>query len=58
MHGGNLMTQMDKFTELRRAWLAKGNPPCTHPSKDKEYFLAFDTGDEGCLICGATWWRS
>lgn len=52
------MTQMDKFTELRRAWLAKGNPPCTHPSKDKEYFLAFDTGDEGCLICGATWWRS
>jgi hypothetical protein len=51
------MTQMDKFAALRRDWIAKGDPPCSHESVDKEYHLGSDTGDEGCLACGATWWR-
>jgi hypothetical protein len=49
--------QMAKANELREAWAAKGNPPCEHPSLDKEYHLGSDTGDVVCASCGECWSR-
>lgn len=49
--------QLAKFQQKVRAWAERGNPPCDHPSVDKEYFLGSDTGDEGCTVCGSTWPR-
>ena len=46
--------QLAKVALLRKAWKAKGNPHCDHPSVDKEYDLGADTGDEVCTICGAS----
>ena len=45
--------QSSKAAQLRRAWEAKGNPPCAHPGVEKEYDLGADTGDEVCTTCGA-----
>ncbi|MFZ7134136.1 MAG: hypothetical protein ACOWWR_17465 [Eubacteriales bacterium] len=44
--------------ELRKRWLAKGNPPCDHPELEREYFLGADSGDYVCLICGESGWGS
>ena len=43
--------QMEKAAKLRRRWTAKGNPPCSHPRLDKEYYLGADTGDYVCTTC-------
>ena len=45
--------QVDQAEQLRDAWARKGNPPCSHPSTDKEYFLGMDSGDRVCTTCGA-----
>ena len=50
------MVQSSKFAELRRAWEAKGSPECGHTHTGKEYFTSSQTGDIGCLSCGAVWW--
>ena len=51
------MTQQSEFLELQRKWAENGNQSCAHPSIDKEYIMGSSTGDDGCLVCGATWWR-
>lgn len=50
--------QMQKAQGLRDAWARKGNPPCKHPSLDREYHLGADTGDVVCTTCGQTWWSN
>jgi len=47
------VVQTEKLVVLRRAWAAKGNPPCDHPIVDREYYLGGDTGDYACTVCGA-----
>lgn len=49
------MVQVSKVSDLLAAWEAKGNPPCDHPSIDREYYLGSHTGDDACLVCGASW---
>ena len=51
----NPMVQLSKVRELIKAWEAKGNPPCDHPKTDREYYLGAHTGDDACLVCGASW---
>ena len=46
--------QIEEAAALRRAWKAKGNPPCEHPEVDREYYLGANTGDHVCTTCGAT----
>jgi hypothetical protein len=48
--------QMDDAAALKRAWEAKGSPPCEHPQLDKEYHLGAQTGDVVCMTCGESWW--
>jgi hypothetical protein len=43
---------MSKLVDLRNQWEAKGNPPCDHPTVDKEYDLGGQTGDLACTVCG------
>jgi len=45
--------QMDKITELRKAWKARGNPPCEHPHYEQEHIGSSGTGDYACTTCGA-----
>ena len=45
--------QMEKTTELRHVWKARGNLPCQHPNYEQEYFLSSGTGDYVCTTCGA-----
>ena len=45
--------QMEKTTELRHVWKARGNPPCQHLNYAQEYFLSSGTGDYVCTTCGA-----
>lgn len=45
--------QSDEAARLQQAWIAKGNPPCSHPETSKEYFLGSATGDRVCKTCGA-----
>lgn len=52
-----LMVQMEKVAQLRKAWIAKGDPPCDHPKTDTEYYLGTQTGDTACLVCGRSWPR-
>jgi hypothetical protein len=47
--------QMEKATVLRDEWAANGDPPCSHPTIDKEYHLGSDTGDVICTTCGRVW---
>ncbi|MGW2010831.1 hypothetical protein [Streptomyces nigrescens] len=49
--------QMDEAEKLRRAWAAKGSPPCDHPTKAKEYHLGSATGDKVCTTCGEGFFR-
>jgi hypothetical protein len=49
--------QMQRATRLRKAWAASGNPPCEHPTLDKEYHLGPDTGDVVRTKCAETWWH-
>lgn len=51
------MVQMTQVAELAAAWAAKGSPPCDHPQVWKEYHLGAATGDDACLVCGASWPR-
>jgi len=44
--------QYDKARELRERWQSKGNPKCSHPELDKEYYLGAQTGDYVCTTCG------
>ena len=44
--------QMDEAQELRKQWIANGNPTCPHLHLDKEYYLGADTGDYVCTACG------
>ena len=37
---------------LRQAWIKKGDPPCKHPTTEREYQLGSQTGDTVCTICG------
>ena len=41
-----------KSEQLRKVWEAKGNPPCDHPSVDRELRGGYDTGNKVCLVCG------
>lgn len=50
--------QADQARRLREAWAAQGDPPCSHPKRDKEYDLGGDTGDLVCTRCGKTRPRS
>lgn len=50
--------QIDRAGELRRAWEAKGSPPCDHPKLDKEYHLGAQTDDVVCTTCGESWWHT
>lgn len=44
--------QMSKRVKLLEAWEKKGDPPCDHPSIDREYTGSSHTGDWVCTICG------
>ena len=46
--------QLEEATRLRKAWEAKGNPPCEHPKTEREYALGAHTGDTVCTTCGET----
>lgn len=45
--------QMDEARRLEEKWAAKGSPPCSHPSTEKELYLGTRTGDKVCTTCGA-----
>jgi hypothetical protein len=49
--------QAKKAAQIKREWVAKGEPECTHERYDKERILSADTGDWVCLKCGISWWR-
>lgn len=49
--------QADDAEALREAWLAKGNQPCAHDNREKEYYLDSDTNAEVCVVCGQSFWR-
>lgn len=44
--------QMDDAGFLRQEWIRKGDPPCKHPSREREYYLGAHTGDTVCTVCG------
>lgn len=48
------MMQMDTAEDLRLEWERMGNPPCSHPHIDREYYLAQPTGEFVCKTCGET----
>jgi hypothetical protein len=52
------MVQAKKADQIHQAWVAEGEPECTHEEYDKEYVLGADTGDYVCMTCGVSWWRS
>jgi len=37
---------------LRQAWIKKGDPPCKHPTTERQYHLGSQTGDTVCTVCG------
>ena len=50
---------LSEAAELRRLWIAKGNPKCDHPKLDDELFDPIKgvesdlrTGDFVCTTCG------
>ena len=45
--------QSEKAAQLNKDWIAKGNPPCSHPTTEREYYLGTATGDRVCTTCGA-----
>ena len=47
--------QMKDARALKKMW---GNRPCNHPELEKEYELAFSTGDYVCTRCGQEGWGS
>lgn len=44
--------QNSEANRLQEEWERKGNPPCDHPTIDKEYYLGSATGDYVCTVCG------
>jgi len=57
------MPMTNEFAEIRRKRQEAGLDECeSHPrsqiDKEREGGMGMDTGDEGCLVCGETWWRS
>lgn len=40
---GSVTVQIKGVQELQREWKEKGNPPCGHPTIDKEYYLGAQT---------------
>jgi hypothetical protein len=44
--------QMNDAGFLRQSWKKKGDPPCDHPSTEREYHLGAHTGDTVCTVCG------
>ena len=46
--------QFEKARMVREVWTVRGNPPCDHPTVDRVYYLAADTGDDACTKCGKT----
>lgn len=51
-----IIMQLSRAAELREDWAKKGNPPCDHPSIEKEYYQGAQTGDYVCTTCGETRW--
>lgn len=55
------MVQSSDLTRIRKARDAKGLEPCKVPCAegllDKEYHLGAGTGDYGCSVCGASYFR-
>lgn len=49
--------QTEVAEALREAWQAKGNQPCSHDEREKEYYLDSDTNAEICVVCGRSFWR-
>lgn len=50
------MVQASQLAEIHPAWVDRGSPLCRQERAEKEYDLGAQTGDRGCLDCGATWW--
>jgi hypothetical protein len=46
--------ELREAEELRKGWERKGNPPCKHEKREKEYYLGTHTGDKVCTTCGKT----
>jgi hypothetical protein len=43
---------LEEALRLRQNWAMKGNPPCTHPMFDKEYYWGEYNGSYLCTTCG------
>ena len=44
--------QFDDACRLWNEWKRKGDGPCDHPSREREYYLGANTGDVVCSVCG------
>ncbi len=49
--------QTDDAESLRETWAGRGNPPCPHDKREKEFYLDSDTNQEVCVVCGKSFWR-
>ena len=43
---------IEEALRLRQNWAMKGNPSCSHPTLDREYFRGKDTYNYVCMVCG------
>jgi hypothetical protein len=44
--------QLSEAEARRKAWVAKGSPPCEHPRLVRLYYLGTQDTDRGCTTCG------
>jgi hypothetical protein len=49
--------EADDADALREAWAKKGDSPCPHDVREKEFYLGSDTSAEICVRCGKSFWR-
>jgi hypothetical protein len=49
--------EADDAEVLREAWAEKGDLPCPHDVREKEFYLGSDTSAEICVRCGTSFWR-
>lgn len=52
------MVQYETVMRLSKEWAERGNPPCSHPDIETEYYLGSSTGDVACTTCGEDWPKS
>ena len=48
---------IEEALRLRQNWAMKGNPSCSHPTLDREYFQGKDTYNHVCMVCGQSFTR-